>query len=84
MVALSASDVILDLTDLASVDAEVADHISRTIASKRLVGARCTVVGLSPRTARALVELGLPLAGVRTLQTLADALRTVVGLTRAG
>lgn len=84
VVALGAGDVILDLTGLASVDAESADHISRTIAATRLVGARCTVVGLSPKTARALVELGLPLAGVRTLQTLADALRTVVGLTRVG
>lgn len=81
--ALRARDVILDLTGLGSVDAEVADHLARTIGSMRLVGARCTVVGLSPRAASELVDLGLDFGAVRTLQTLADALRTVVGLTRA-
>lgn len=83
VVSLGARDVILDLTGLSSVDAQVADHITRTVASTRLVGARCTVVGLSPRAARAFVELGVPLDHIRTLQTLADALRTVVGLTQA-
>lgn len=83
VVALGARDVILDLTGIATIDAQVAGHISRTVASTRLVGARCTLVGLSPRAAQEFVALQVPLGAVHTLQTLGDALRTVVGLTRA-
>jgi rsbT co-antagonist protein RsbR len=82
IVLLRARDVILDLTGIASVDAQVADHITRTIASTRLVGASCTVVGLSPHVAQAFVAIDAQLSGARTLRTLADALRDVVGLSQ--
>lgn len=83
VVALRATDVILDLTGITAFDADVFNHLTRTIASTRLVGARCTVVGMSPHAARAFVDLDIPTGEIRTLQTLADALRTVVGLTKA-
>ncbi|WP_437510672.1 STAS domain-containing protein [Sorangium sp. So ce1099] len=79
---MSASHVLLDLTGLSEVDEAATGHIAMIVASLRLLGAECAVVGLSPRLAQAMVGLGISLAGVRTYQTLADALRQAVGLTR--
>jgi rsbT co-antagonist protein RsbR len=80
---MSATHVLLDLTGLSEVDAAATGQIAAIVSSLRLLGARCAVVGLSPQLARTMVELGISFAGVRTYQTLADALRQVVGLTRA-
>jgi rsbT co-antagonist protein RsbR len=77
----SAEHVILDLTGLSVVDAAAAGHIVSTAAAVRLLGAQCAIVGLSPELARALVDQDIALE-VRTMRTLADALREVVGLSR--
>lgn len=84
VVSSAATAVVLDLTGLSSIDSATAERLSKTIAALRLVGAECAVVGLSPTLAQAMVELGISLDGVRTLRTLADALREVVGLVRMG
>lgn len=81
-VALSARHVVLDLTGLSVVDAGVVERLGATVAALRLIGTECAVVGLSPALARAMISLGVSLGGVRTLRTLADALRDVVGLVR--
>jgi rsbT co-antagonist protein RsbR len=81
VVALSAEHVILDLTGLSVVDAAAAGHIVATAAAVRLLGAQCAIVGLSPEVARAMVDQDIALE-VRTMRTLADALRDVVGLSR--
>lgn len=83
VVARAATVVVLDLTGLSNVDSATAERLSRTMAALRLVGAECSVVGLSPPLAQAMVELGVSLGGVRTLRTLADALHEVVGLVRS-
>ncbi len=82
VVSQSAEHVVLDLTGLSCVDSAVAERLSATVAAVRLVGAACAVVGLSPELARAMISLGVSFGGVRTLRTLADALREVVGLVR--
>lgn len=82
VVAQSADHVVLDLTGLSCVDSAVAERLGATVAAVRLVGAACAVVGLSPELARAMISLGVSFGGVRTLRTLADALREVVGLVR--
>jgi rsbT co-antagonist protein RsbR len=81
VVTLSAEHVILDLTGLSVVDAAAAGHIVATAAAVRLLGAQCAIVGLSPELARAMVDQDIALE-VRTMRTLADALRDVVGLSR--
>lgn len=78
-----AAQVLLDLTGLSAVDSAVVDRLGSTIAALRLLGTECAVVGLSPELARTIVELGVSLAGVKVLRTLADALRDVVGLSKA-
>lgn len=78
----SATHVILDLTGLDNVDNQVAERLSATVTALKLIGTECSVVGLSPTFARRTVELDISFGGVRTLRTLADALRDVVGLQR--
>ena len=78
---LGARDVVLDLTGISSFDEQSGDLLNRTVMAVQLIGARCTVVGLSPRVTQILVGLDIRLTNVRTLRTLADALKNVVGLT---
>lgn len=77
-----ASDVILDCTGVLRLDAEEADALVRLVAALRLLGARATLVGLSPAAAAGLAAGAHALPGARTLSTLADALEQVIGLRR--
>ena len=79
-----ASDVILDCTGVLRLDADEADALVRLVAALRLLGARATLVGLSPAAAAGLAAGSHALTGARTLQTLADALEQVIGLRRGG
>lgn len=79
-----ASDVILDCTGVLRLDADEADALVRLVAALRLLGARATLVGLSPAAAAGLAAGAHALTGARTLQTLADALEQVIGLRRGG
>jgi rsbT co-antagonist protein RsbR len=66
--------VLLDITGVPVVDTAVARHLLETVAAARLLGAEVMIVGLSPRTAMTLVQLGLDLAGVTTRASLAKGL----------
>ncbi len=79
-----ASDVILDCTGVLRLDEDEADAVVRLVAALRLLGARATLVGLSPAAAAGLAAGSHALTGARTLQTLADALEQVIGLRRGG
>jgi len=52
-----ARDVLIDLTGVPELDASAAAALARLVAAARLIGAHCTLVGLSPALAAALVEL---------------------------
>jgi rsbT co-antagonist protein RsbR len=73
--AMRAEQVILDITGVACVDAEVMRHLLDAVRAARLLGASCALVGVSPQTARTIVELGVDIAGVDTHATLAEGLR---------
>ncbi len=81
--ATHARDVILDCTGVPTLGGHELGALTRLVAALRLLGARTTLVGLSPALARGLAADGAGLPGARTLQSLADALQRVVGL-RAG
>lgn len=66
--------VILDITGVPVFDADAAQLIIRLAQAIRLLGTEMLVVGVSPRMARTIVELGVDLAGLRTLGTLQDGL----------
>jgi rsbT co-antagonist protein RsbR len=66
---------ILDITGVPTVDSLVAQHLMKTVAAARLMGAECVVSGIRPAIAQTIVHLGLDLGTVITRASLADALR---------
>src|SRR5205085_262639 len=64
---------ILDITGVPTVDTLVAQHLLKTVAAARLMGADCIVSGIRPQIAQTIVQLGVELGTVITKATLADA-----------
>ena len=73
---------IIDITGVPMVDTLVAQHLMKTIAAARLMGADCIISGIRPQIAQTIVHLGVNLEDVVTKATLADAF--VVALERTG
>ena len=71
---------ILDISGVMTVDTLVTQHLLKTVAAARLMGAECIISGIRPQTAQTMVHLGVDLTGVRTKSTLADALRLAFSL----
>ncbi|MDB5591571.1 STAS domain-containing protein [Enterovirga sp.] len=63
---------IIDITGVPTVDTLVAQHLLKTIAAARLMGADCIVSGIRPQIAQTMVHLGVEL-NVVSKATLADA-----------
>ncbi|MEU6066837.1 MULTISPECIES: STAS domain-containing protein [Streptomyces] len=74
-----ASFAILDITGVATVDSLVAQHLMKTVAAARLMGAECIVSGIRPAIAQTIVHLGIDLGSVLTRASLADALAYALG-----
>jgi rsbT co-antagonist protein RsbR len=80
---------IIDITGVPTVDTLVAQHLLKTVAAARLMGAECIISGIRPQIAQTIVHLGVDLADVLTKATLQDALaialdRLGLAVTRAG
>ena len=73
---------ILDITGVPTVDTLVAQHLLKTVAAARLMGADCIISGIRPQIAQTIVHLGVDLNSVTTKATLADAIR--IALKRVG
>jgi rsbT co-antagonist protein RsbR len=82
IVETGAAIAILDITGVPTVDTLVAQHLLKTVAAARLMGAECIVSGIRPQIAQTIVHLGVDLQGVVTKATLADAF--AVALERMG
>ncbi|MDO0924446.1 STAS domain-containing protein [Streptomyces sp. TG1A-8] len=70
---------ILDITGVPTVDSLVAQHLMKTVAAARLMGAECIVSGIRPAIAQTIVQLGIDLGPVLTRASLADALAYALG-----
>jgi rsbT co-antagonist protein RsbR len=77
-----AAIAIIDITGVPTVDTLVAQHLMKTIAAARLMGADCIISGIRPQIAQTIVHLGVNLEDVMTKATLADAF--IVALERTG
>jgi rsbT co-antagonist protein RsbR len=73
---------IIDITGVPTVDTLVAQHLLKTVAAARLMGADCIISGIRPQIAQTIVHLGVDLGTVITKATLADAF--AVALQRTG
>jgi rsbT co-antagonist protein RsbR len=77
-----ATDSTIAITGVPTVDTLVAQHLLKTVAAARLMGADCIISGIRPQIAQTIVHLGLDLSEVTTKASLADAV--VVALQRTG
>ena len=77
-----ASIAIIDITGVPTVDTLTAQHLLKTVAAARLMGADCIISGIRPQIAQTIVHLGVDLASVITKATIEDAFK--VALRRHG
>ncbi len=82
IVETGAGIAIIDITGVPTVDTLVAQHLLKTVAAARLMGADCIISGIRPQIAQTIVHLGVALGDVTTKATLADAL--AIALSRQG
>ena len=82
IVATGATIAIIDITGVPTVDTLVAQHLLKTVAAARLMGADCIISGIRAQIAQTIVHLGVNLQDVTTKATLAGAL--AVALQRRG
>ena len=82
IVQTGAAIAIIDITGVPTVDTLVAQHLLKTVAATRLMGADCIISGIRPQIAQTIVHLGVNLGEVTTKGTLADAF--MVALKRTG
>jgi rsbT co-antagonist protein RsbR len=73
---------IIDITGVPTVDTLVAQHLLKTVAAARLMGADCIISGIRPQIAQTMVHLGIDLTAVSTKATMAEALKAA--MTRSG
>ena len=73
IVETGAAIAIIDITGVPTVDTLVAQHLLKTVAAARLMGADCIISGIRPQIAQTIVHLGVDLSAVTTKATLADA-----------
>ena len=77
-----AAIAIIDITGVPTVDTVTAQHLLKTVAAARLMGADCIISGIRPQIAQTIVHLGVELGAVVTKATLADAF--AIALKRLG
>ena len=82
IVETGASIAIIDITGVPTVDTLTAQHLLKTVAAARLMGADCIISGIRPQIAQTIVHLGVDLGSVITKATLADAF--TIALKRLG
>lgn len=57
---------IIDITGVPTVDTLVAQHLLKTAAAAKLMGAECVICGIRPQIAQTIVQLGVELPDVAT------------------
>jgi rsbT co-antagonist protein RsbR len=83
VVETGAAIAIIDITGVPTVDTLVAQHLLKTVAAARLMGADCIISGIRPQIAQTIVHLGVNLSEVTTKATLADAFLVALRRTQA-
>ncbi len=83
IVSTGATIAIIDITGVPTVDTLVAQHLLKTVAAARLMGADCIISGIRPQIAQTIVHLGVDLSEVTTKATLASAFMIAMRRTQA-
>lgn len=72
--------IIVDIAGVPVVDTRVADHLIKTTAAVRLLGAETVLTGISAHVARTIVQLGVDITNMHTLTRLADGIELALGI----
>lgn len=78
IVATRSPIAILDITGVPTVDTLTAQHLLKTVAATRLMGAECIISGIRPQIAQTIVHLGVNLGDIVTKASLADAFQVAL------
>src|SRR5712672_4561285 len=66
IVETGAAIAIIDITGVPTVDTLVAQHLLKTVAAARLMGAECIISGIRPQVAHTIVSLGIEFGDIAT------------------
>ena len=72
--------IIIDIAGVPVVDTKVADHLLKTTAALRLVGAQTVLTGITAQVARTIVQLGVDISSMHTLSRLAEGIELALSL----
>ena len=72
--------LILDIAGVPVVDTKVADHLLKTTAAVRLVGAKTILTGISAQVARTIIQLGVDISSMDTQSRLSDGIELALSL----
>ncbi len=72
--------LIIDIAGVPVVDTKVADNLIKTTAAVGLLGAQTILTGISAQVARTIVQLGLDISSIKTMNKLSDGLELALSL----
>lgn len=72
--------IIIDIAGVPVVDTRVADHLLKTTAAVRLLGAQTILTGITAQVARTMVQLGVDVSAMHTVSRLSDGIELALGM----
>jgi len=67
--------VIIDITGVASMDTEVANHLVKTVKAANLLGCTCVITGVRPEVAQTMIHLGINFGELVTKRDMQEGLK---------
>ncbi len=80
IVEAQAKCIIIDIAGVPVVDTRVADHLLKTTAAVRLLGAQTILTGITAQVARTMVQLGVDVSTMHTVSRLSDGIELALGI----
>lgn len=72
--------IIIDIAGVPVVDTRVADHLVKTTAAVRLLGAQTILTGITAQVARTMIQLGVDVSSMHTVNRLSDGIELALRL----
>jgi rsbT co-antagonist protein RsbR len=72
--------IIVDIAGVPVVDTRVADHLLKTTAAVRLLGAEVILTGITAQVARTMVQLGVDVSSMHTVSRLSDGIELALSM----
>lgn len=80
VVEAQAKCIIIDIAGVPVVDTRVADHLLKTTAAVRLLGAQTVLTGITAQVARTMVQLGVDVSSMHTVSRLSEGIELALGI----